>query len=57
MQEHLHHKTLKSAIKDHFDLCDVLVFEKNHGINSFKVIHYCNIDYETKDKRRHQNYH
>jgi len=47
VQEHLHHKTLKSPIKDHIDSCDTCK-EKNLDINRFKVIRSCNTEYETK---------
>jgi len=45
--EYLHHKTLKSNIKDHIDSCDTCK-EKNLDINSFKVIHSCKTEYETR---------
>jgi len=47
VQEHLHHKTLKSPIKDHIDSSDTCK-EKNLDINSFKVIRSCNTEYETR---------
>jgi len=53
MQEHLHHKTLKSPIKDHIDSCDTCK-KKNLDINSFKVIRSCNTEYETKKCSSHK---
>jgi len=47
VQEHLHHKTLKSPIKDRIDLCNMCK-EKNLDFHSFKMIRSCNTEYETK---------
>jgi len=57
IQEHLHSKNPKSAIRDHIELCrscqgkqlDVNNFEvKQLDVNNFEVIRTCNSEYETK---------
>ena len=47
IQKHLHHKTTKSAIRDHFEIyqnCKV----NNTDFNGFKVLCICNSEYATK---------
>ena len=47
IQEHLHHKTTKSAIRDHIEICQNCMLN-NTGLNGFKVLRICNSEYATK---------
>ena len=47
IQEHLHHKTTKSAIRDHFEICQSYKLN-NTDLNDFKVLRICNSEYATK---------
>ena len=47
IQEHLHHKTIKSAIREHFEIrqnCKL----NDTDLNGFKVLRICNSEYATK---------
>ena len=47
IHEHLHHKTTKSAIRDHIELsqnCN----PNNADLNGFKALRICNSKYATK---------
>ena len=47
IQEHLQHKTTKSAIHDHFEICRNCKLN-NTDFNGFKVLRICNSEYATK---------
>ena len=47
IQEHLHHKTIKSAIREHFEICQNCKLN-NTNLNGFKVLGTCNSEYATK---------
>ena len=47
IQEHLHHKTIKSAIREHFEICQNCKLN-NTNLNGFKVLRTCNSEYATK---------
>ena len=47
IQEHLHHKTIKSAIREHFEICQNCKLN-NTNLNVFKVLRTCNSEYATK---------
>ena len=47
IQEHLHHKTIKSAIREHFEICQNCKLN-NTNLNGFKVLRICNSEYATK---------
>ena len=47
IQEHLQHKTTKSAICDHFEICQNCKLY-NADFNGFKVLRICNSEYATK---------
>ena len=47
IQEHLHHKTIKSAIREHFEICQNCKLN-NTNLNSFEVLRTCNSEYATK---------
>ena len=47
IQEHLHHKTKKSAIRDHIEICQNCKLN-NTDCNGFKVLRICNSEYATK---------
>ena len=47
IQKHLHHKTIKSAIREHFEICQNCKLN-NTNLNGFKVLRTCNSDYATK---------
>ena len=47
IQKHLHHKTTKSAIRDHVEICQNCKLN-NTDLNGFKVLRICNLEYATK---------
>ena len=47
IQEHLHLKTTKSAIRDHIEVCQNCK-TNNTGLNGFRVLRICNSGYATK---------
>ena len=47
IQEDLHHKTTKSAIRDHFETCQYCKLN-NTDLKGFKVLRICNSEYATK---------
>ena len=47
IQEHLHHKTTKSVICDHIEICQNCKLN-NSDLNGFKVLRICNSEYATK---------
>ena len=47
IQEHLQNKTTKSAIRDHFEICQNCKLN-NTDLNGFKVLRICNSEYATK---------
>ena len=47
IQEHLHHKTIKSAKREHFEICQNYKLN-NTDLNGFKVLRTCNSEYATK---------
>ena len=47
IQEHLHHKATKSAIHDHFEICQNCKLN-NTDLNGFKVLRIGNSEYATK---------
>ena len=47
IQGHLHHKTKKSAIRDHFEICQNCKLN-NTDLNGFQVLRICNSEYATK---------
>ena len=47
IQEHLHHKTTKSATREHFDICQNCELN-NTDLNGFKVLSICDSEYATK---------
>ena len=49
IQEHLQHKTTKSAIRDHFEICQNCKLN-NTDFNGFKVLRICISEYATKTK-------
>ena len=46
IQEHLHHKTIKSTIREHFERCQNCKVNKTN-LNGFKVLRTCNSEYAT----------
>ena len=46
IQKHLHHKTIKSAIREHFEICQNCKLN-NTNLNGFKVLRSCNSEYVT----------
>ena len=47
IQEHLHHNTTKSAIRDHLEMCQNCMLN-NTDLNGFKVLRISNSEHATK---------
>ena len=47
IQEDLHHKTTKSAVRNHFETCQYCKLN-NTDLKGFKVLRICNSEYATK---------